>query len=310
LISASRAVGATTSIIINLVPRVHGGSDDDSNMVTYCRECHGKAHNADWSLDHVELVKAGWAKVRERTAADWKVIARQKRRQAAKAAEMAAAIAKEAEEAEAEATAAQDQGDIITLETVEPVAIDSLETDVSSELSEPVAIDDSVEAVSAATEKPKKDVPLTLVADNPEKLTSDAPKPSLRVVLSPPKPPILVEPQIEARPLPVDPLPAQPSAPPPTVPELPELELFIVPRISKFMIGRESFQWEGDCLYHCRKRGKHLLATIKTDGGGGMWRIHLPDGSTSADTYNRTRAKEHAIKLGLMDLNKLESKAA
>jgi hypothetical protein len=34
-------------------------SDDETNLITLCRECHGEFHGVEWSLDHAELVRAG-----------------------------------------------------------------------------------------------------------------------------------------------------------------------------------------------------------------------------------------------------------
>jgi hypothetical protein len=48
------------------IPRAHDGPDDETNLVTLCHECHGNVHNAEWSLDHAELVKAGQAKAVQR----------------------------------------------------------------------------------------------------------------------------------------------------------------------------------------------------------------------------------------------------
>ena len=50
----------------HLVPRAVGGSDDETNLITLCRECHGKAHSVEWALGHTELVKIGHAKAKEK----------------------------------------------------------------------------------------------------------------------------------------------------------------------------------------------------------------------------------------------------
>jgi hypothetical protein len=143
----------------HMKPRVHGGSDDDANMITLCRECHGIMHNAEWSLDHVELVKAGQAKAQQRTAAEWRTIARQKRQQAARAADRAKAMAQEAEDAaamEAEETANETQ-----------------------------QARDAAPPPSAPVQAPDRPaVHLMLVASNPERRASDAPKPALSVITS------------------------------------------------------------------------------------------------------------------------------
>jgi len=41
----------------HLVPRSIGGSDDDSNLITLCGDCHAKAHEVKASWKHSELVK-------------------------------------------------------------------------------------------------------------------------------------------------------------------------------------------------------------------------------------------------------------
>jgi hypothetical protein len=46
----------------HLMPRAVGGSDDDDNLVTLCRKCHGRVHGALW------------APVKERVSKEWKVI--------------------------------------------------------------------------------------------------------------------------------------------------------------------------------------------------------------------------------------------
>ena len=45
----------------HMVPRSIDGPDDESNLITLCRECHGLLHGADWSLDHADLIKRGLA---------------------------------------------------------------------------------------------------------------------------------------------------------------------------------------------------------------------------------------------------------
>jgi acyl CoA:acetate/3-ketoacid CoA transferase alpha subunit len=42
-----------------LIPRVYGGSDDETNLITLCGICHGKAHDTKRSNNHRELVKDG-----------------------------------------------------------------------------------------------------------------------------------------------------------------------------------------------------------------------------------------------------------
>jgi 5-methylcytosine-specific restriction endonuclease McrA len=43
----------------HLIPRVLGGSDDETNLITLCVECHGKMHGVEWKLGLGELIKAG-----------------------------------------------------------------------------------------------------------------------------------------------------------------------------------------------------------------------------------------------------------
>ena len=43
----------------HLVPRALGGADDESNLITLCRPCHGKWHKTEWALGHDELIKTG-----------------------------------------------------------------------------------------------------------------------------------------------------------------------------------------------------------------------------------------------------------
>jgi Helix-turn-helix domain of resolvase/HNH endonuclease len=54
----------------HLRPRVHGGSDAETNLITLCHECHGKMHGADWgegnfwSNKHKELQQEGIERAR------------------------------------------------------------------------------------------------------------------------------------------------------------------------------------------------------------------------------------------------------
>jgi 5-methylcytosine-specific restriction endonuclease McrA len=40
----------------HLIARSQGGSDDDTNIVTFCVECHGKLHGL-WRNNHRELIR-------------------------------------------------------------------------------------------------------------------------------------------------------------------------------------------------------------------------------------------------------------
>jgi HNH endonuclease/Homeodomain-like domain len=47
----------------HLVPRIEGGSDDDSNMITLCEDCHGRVHGVAFK-DHRKLHRIGVDKAR------------------------------------------------------------------------------------------------------------------------------------------------------------------------------------------------------------------------------------------------------
>lgn len=56
------ACGSTINLQYHhLIPRSLGGSDDETNLITLCGECHAKAHGiqADWR--HSELTRRGLA---------------------------------------------------------------------------------------------------------------------------------------------------------------------------------------------------------------------------------------------------------
>jgi HNH endonuclease len=46
------------------VPRVLGGSDSESNLITLCRKCHGLLHSVEWSNDWHDLKRQGIAKAK------------------------------------------------------------------------------------------------------------------------------------------------------------------------------------------------------------------------------------------------------
>src|SRR5262249_9554731 len=51
----------------HLIARANGGTDDETNLITLCVRCHGKAHNhAGWSNDHHALAKRGLAAAKAR----------------------------------------------------------------------------------------------------------------------------------------------------------------------------------------------------------------------------------------------------
>ena len=45
----------------HLVPKVKGGSDDQTNLITLCGYCHAKIHNLKdvWSADHKQIQRIG-----------------------------------------------------------------------------------------------------------------------------------------------------------------------------------------------------------------------------------------------------------
>ena len=59
-------------VLVNhhVMPRVMGGSDDETNLLTVCNICHGKLHgkfeDKEWSNEHNELIKEGMKKAKER----------------------------------------------------------------------------------------------------------------------------------------------------------------------------------------------------------------------------------------------------
>lgn len=44
------------------IPRVVDGPDDESNLITLCRGCHGKIHAVQWAVGHSEAIKIGLAR--------------------------------------------------------------------------------------------------------------------------------------------------------------------------------------------------------------------------------------------------------
>lgn len=57
----------------HFIPRVHGGTDDETNMFTVCGECHGVIHAVPRPLKLGELIKDG--QTRDRSAAELEKIA-------------------------------------------------------------------------------------------------------------------------------------------------------------------------------------------------------------------------------------------
>jgi hypothetical protein len=48
----------------HLVPRSRGGGNDETNLITLCRECHGKLHGIEWRNNHRDLTREGQARSR------------------------------------------------------------------------------------------------------------------------------------------------------------------------------------------------------------------------------------------------------
>jgi hypothetical protein len=44
----------------HLTPRIEGGLDDDTNLITLCEDCHGRIHGAHFKR-HIELTLKGIA---------------------------------------------------------------------------------------------------------------------------------------------------------------------------------------------------------------------------------------------------------
>ena len=43
----------------HIIPKSRGGTNDESNLIKLCSECHGLAHNVSFSIDRVGLIKEG-----------------------------------------------------------------------------------------------------------------------------------------------------------------------------------------------------------------------------------------------------------
>ena len=54
------ACGATDNLQYHhLIPRSMGGSDDETNLITLCGDCHAKAHGVRANWGHSELIRRG-----------------------------------------------------------------------------------------------------------------------------------------------------------------------------------------------------------------------------------------------------------
>lgn len=67
----------------------------------------------------------------------------------------------------------------------------------------------------------------------------------------------------------------------------------------------KALKWEGNKLYHPTYMGdRYICELIPDEKHPSMFWIEWPGSIRSADYYNFTRARDHAIKLTLTDLNK------
>ena len=48
----------------HLIARSEGGSDEETNLITFCVECHGKLHGVKWRNNHRDLIRSGHDRVR------------------------------------------------------------------------------------------------------------------------------------------------------------------------------------------------------------------------------------------------------
>ena len=46
------------------MPRSLGGTDDETNLITLCRPCHGRMHGIEWTFGHSDLIRAGISRAR------------------------------------------------------------------------------------------------------------------------------------------------------------------------------------------------------------------------------------------------------
>lgn len=86
----------------HFIPKVRGGTDDESNMFTVCGSCHGRIHDIPRPLRLGDLIIEGREKAQSRNSSEWRNVAEQK----AGAAERADAAADAAERKEAAIRAA------------------------------------------------------------------------------------------------------------------------------------------------------------------------------------------------------------
>lgn len=67
--------------------------------------------------------------------------------------------------------------------------------------------------------------------------------------------------------------------------------------------GRSRFKWVRNSLWY---KDEYLLAIVEDQSNKGMFHIVWGDGSKSKDYYNKTRAKEHSMKLAMKQINGVE----
>jgi hypothetical protein len=66
------ACGATEDLDLHhLMPRCLGGSDDETNLLTLCRSCHGKAHGVTFQAGHGHLIRQGIMRARAKSGTPW-----------------------------------------------------------------------------------------------------------------------------------------------------------------------------------------------------------------------------------------------
>jgi len=66
--------------------------------------------------------------------------------------------------------------------------------------------------------------------------------------------------------------------------------------------GTNDLEWKGKGLF--LKQKNPLIQIVEDTTHKGMYRLLWPDGVKSADFYNFTRAKDHAMTMALRELNK------
>lgn len=66
------------------------------------------------------------------------------------------------------------------------------------------------------------------------------------------------------------------------------------------IVGRNQLKWKNDDLFY---QNRKMISIFLGNSDSDLWWVKWPDGIISADFYNKTRAKEHAIKIILKELN-------